>query len=317
MHWAQYIVTRLLGLLLTVFIGSIAVFMVMKAAPGDPAVAALGENARPELVAAFRAKHNLDAPPVQQYWRWLTGAVRGDFGLSLSVAADREISGLIVVRLPNTIFIGLLACLIAVALSLLAGTIAALQRGKLTDTLATSLAALGISMPDFWLSYVLILTLALGLGIFPSYGFTTPAQSLTGAVYSGFLPALAVGAPLAAVFSRTLRTALVESSHRDYVVAARSFGFRPSFIFVHWIFRNALIPYLTIIGLQIRYILGGVVVIERIFGIAGIGSLMVEGAFARDYPVVQACAIIFLVIVLSVNLLVDIVCSLLDPRRSR
>jgi peptide/nickel transport system permease protein len=317
MHWVQYLVTRLLGLLLTVLVGSIAVFMVMKAAPGDPAVAALGENARPELVAAFRAKHNLDVPLVQQYWRWLTGAVRGDFGLSLSVAANREISGLIVARLPNTIFIGFLACLIAVVLSLLAGTIAALQRGKLTDTIATSLAALGISMPDFWLSYVLVLTLALGLGIFPSYGFTTPAQSLTGALYSGFLPALAVAAPLAAVFSRTLRTALVESSHRDYVVAARSFGFRPSFIFVHWIFRNALIPYLTIIGLQIRYILGGVVVIERIFGIAGIGSLMVDGAFARDYPVVQACAIVFLVIVLSVNLLVDIVCSLLDPRRSR
>jgi peptide/nickel transport system permease protein len=317
MHLVQYLATRLLGLLLTVFIGSIAVFMVMKAAPGDPAMAALGENARPELVAAFRAKHNLDLPWVEQYWRWLTGAVQGEFGLSLSVAANREISGLIVARLPNTIFIGLLACLIAVVLSLFTGTIAALQRGKLTDTIATSLAALGISMPDFWLSYVLILTLALGLGIFPSYGFTTPAQSLTGAVYSGFLPALAVAAPLAAVFSRTLRTALVESSHRDYVVAARSFGFRPSFIFLHWIFRNALIPYLTIIGLQIRYILGGVVVIERIFGIAGIGSLMVEGAFARDYPVVQACAIIFLVIVLSVNLFVDIVCSLLDPRRSR
>jgi peptide/nickel transport system permease protein len=317
MHWVQYLVARVLGLLLTVFIGSIAVFMVMKAAPGDPAVAVLGENARPELVAAFRAKHNLDVPRVQQYWRWLTGAVRGDFGLSLSVAANRKISGLIAARLPNTMFIGLLACLIAVVLSLLAGTIAALQRGKLTDTIATSLAALGISMPDFWLSYVLVLTLALGLGIFPSYGFTTPAQSLIGAAYSGFLPALAVAAPLAAVFSRTLRTALIESSHRDYVVAARSFGFRPSFIFLHWIFRNALIPYLTIIGLQIRYILGGVVVIERIFGIAGIGSLMVEGAFARDYPVVQACAIVFLVIVLSVNLLVDIVCSLLDPRRAR
>ena len=317
MQLAKYVATRLLGLVLTVFVGSVAVFLVMKAAPGDPAVAALGENARPELVAAFRAKHNLDVPWIEQYWRWLKGAVRGEFGLSLSVAADRQISGLIAARLPNTIFIGLLALLIAVVLSLIAGTIAALRRGKLADTVATSLAALGISMPDFWLSYVLILTLALGLGIFPSYGFTAPAQSFSGALHSGFLPALAVAAPLAAVFSRTLRTALLESSHRDYVVAARSFGFRPAYIFLHWIFRNALIPYLTIIGLQIRYILGGVVVIERIFGIAGIGSLMVEGAFARDYPVVQACSVVFLVIVLSVNLIVDVVCSLLDPRRSR
>lgn len=317
MQWVKYVATRLLGLVATVFVGSLAVFLVMKAAPGDPAVAALGENARPELVAAFRARHNLDVPWAQQYWRWLSGAVRGEFGLSISVAADRRISGLIAARLPNTIFIGLLALVIAVALSLIAGTIAALRRGRLADTVATSLAALGISMPDFWLSYVLILTLALGLGLFPSYGFVAPEQSLSGALHSGFLPALAVAAPLAAVFARTLRTALLESSHRDYVVAARSFGFRPSTIFLHWIFRNALIPYLTIIGLQIRYILGGVVVIERIFGIAGIGSLLVEAAFARDYPVVQACSVVFLVIVLSVNLVVDVVCSLLDPRRSR
>lgn len=317
MQLAKYVAIRLIGLALTVLVGSFAVFLVMKAAPGDPAVAALGENARPELVAAFRAKHNLDVPWGEQYWRWLKGAVRGEFGLSLSVAADRQISGLIAARLPNTIFVGVLALVIAVILSLIAGTIAALRRGKLADTIATSLAALGISMPDFWLSYVLILALALGLGIFPSYGFTAPSQSFLGALYSGFLPAVAVAAPLAAVFSRTLRTALLESSNRDYVVAARSFGFRPSYIFLHWIFRNALIPYLTIIGLQIRYILGGVVVIERIFGIAGIGSLMVEGAFARDYPVVQACSVVFLVIVLSVNLVVDVVCSLLDPRRSR
>lgn len=317
MKWTRYVASRLAALVVTVLAGSFAVFLVMKAAPGDPAVAVLGENARPELVAAFRARHNLDAPVLVQYGRWAAGLARGDFGLSLTVAGDRPIAELIATRLPNTIFIGVLALLIAVALSLAAGSIAALRRGKPADTVATSLAALGISMPDFWLSYVLILGFALGLGLFPAYGFTAPAESLSGALHSGFLPALAVSAPLAAVFSRTLRTALLEASHRDYVVAARSFGFHPATIFLHWIFRNALIPYITIVGLQIRYILGGVVVIERIFGISGVGSLMVEAAFARDYPVVQACAVVFLIIVLSVNLLVDIACSLLDPRRAR
>ena len=317
MSWTRYVGTRLLALVVTVLIGSLVVFLVMKAAPGDPALAALGENARPELVAAFRAKHNLDAPWPVQYARWLSGVAHGDFGLSLTVASDRAISGLIAARLPNTIFVGLLALLIAVVLSMIAGTIAALRRGKLSDTIATSLAAVGVSMPDFWMSYVLILAFALWLGLFPAYGFVAPAQSFGGALYSGFLPALAVAAPLAAVFARTLRTSLLEAGNKDYVVAARSFGFHPAYVFVHWIFRNALIPYLTIIGLQIRYILGGVVVIERIFGISGIGSLMVDGAFARDYPVVQACAVVFLVIVLSVNLLVDVVCSLLDPKRAR
>jgi peptide/nickel transport system permease protein len=317
MGLTRYVAGRIGGLLLTVLVGSFAVFLVMKAAPGDPAVAVLGENARPELVAAFRAKHNLDVPLLVQYGRWVAGLAGGDLGLSLTVAADRPILGLIAARLPNTIFIGLLALLIAVSLSLVAGTVAALRRGRLSDTIATSLAAFGISMPDFWLSYVLILVLALGLGLFPSYGFVSPQQSLTGALYSGFLPALAVSAPLAAVFSRTLRTALLETGGRDYVVAARSFGFHPAFVFLHWVFRNALIPYITIIGLQIRYILGGVVVIERIFGISGVGSLMVDAAFGRDYPVVQACAVVFLLIVLTVNLVVDVVCSLLDPRRSR
>ena len=317
MTWTRHVAGRILTLLLTVLVGTFVVFVVMKAAPGDPAVAALGENARPELVAAFRARHNLDAPLLVQYGRWIASAAQGDFGRSLTVASDRPISGLIATRLPNTIFVGIFALVIAVGLSLIAGTIAALHRGKAVDTVATSIAALGISMPDFWLSYVLILTLALGLGIFPAYGFIAPTQSLSGAFYSGFLPALAVSAPLAAVFSRILRTSIIEASHRDFVVAARSFGFHPVFIFVHWIFRNALIPYITIIGLQIRYILGGVVVIERIFGIAGIGSLMVDGAFARDYPVVQACAVVFLIIVLAVNLVVDMVCSRLDPKRSR
>lgn len=317
MVWSRFLTGRLVALLLTVLAGSLVVFLVMKAAPGDPAVSALGENARPELVEAFRAKHNLDQPWPVQYWRWLTGVLRGDFGQSLTVAGGREISGLIAARLPNTIFIGILALLMAVSISLVAGTIAALRRGKLPDTIATSLAALGISMPDFWLSYVLILIFALGLGLFPAYGFIPPSQSFVEALHSGFLPALAVAAPLAAVFSRTLRTSLLEASHKDYVTAARSFGFKPTFVFLHWIFRNALIPYITIVGLQIRYILGGVVVIERIFGISGIGSLMVDAAFARDYPVVQACAVVFLLIVLSVNLFVDVVCSLLDPKRVR
>jgi peptide/nickel transport system permease protein len=122
---------------------------------------------------------------------------------------------------------------------------------------------------------------------------------------------------MAAVFARTLRTALLGVQHQDYVTAARSFGFHPASIFLHWTFRNALIPYITIVGLQIRYILGGVVVIERIFGVPGIGSLMVDAGFARDYPVVQACTIVFLAIVLAVNLAVDLACSALDPRRTR
>jgi peptide/nickel transport system permease protein len=317
MSLSRYIAARMAGSLAIIVVGCIAVFFVIKAAPGDPALAILGENATPEAVSTFRAQHNLDAPVLVQLADWLRGALRGDLGQSLTIAGGRPIGELIGSRLPNTLFIGLFAVTIAAVVSLAVGTIAALRRGRMADTVATSIAVLGISMPDFWLSYMLIFAFALGLGWLPSYGFISPRDSLSGAFYSGLLPAVAVAAPMAAVFARTLRTALLGIAHQDYVIAARSLGFRPVFILIHWIFRNALIPYLTVIGLQIRYILGGVVVIERIFGVPGVGSLMVDAGFARDYPVVQACTVVFLVIVLAVNLGVDLVCSFLDPRRTR
>ncbi|MGH6681930.1 MAG: ABC transporter permease, partial [Bradyrhizobium sp.] len=220
-------------------------------------------------------------------------------------------------RLPNTIFIGVYAVLLAVTASLIMGTIAALRHGRMADTVATSAAVLGVSMPDFWLSYVLIFVLALGAGWFPSYGFISPRESFSGALYSGFLPALAISAPMAAVFARILRASLLETRHREFVTVARAFGFSDVFVFLQYVMRNALIPYITVIGLQIRYLLGGVVVIEKVFGIPGIGSLIVDAAFGRDYPVVEDCAVTFLVIVLAVNLAVDIICSTLDPRRTR
>ena len=313
---ALYIAGRLVGALATILVGALVVFFVMKAAPGDPALTVLGENATPEAVAAFRAKHHLDAPLPAQFLLWLSGLLRGDFGLSLTIAGGIPISQLMASRLPITAFVGLYAVAIAVLVSLSMGTIAALRRGRAVDTVATSVAVLGISMPDFWLSYVLVFAFALGWKLFPAYGFISPADSLGGALHSGFLPALAISAPMAAVFARMLRTALLETASREYVVVARSFGFSRRFIFGHYIFRNALIPYVTIIGLQIRYLLGGVVVIERIFGIQGLGSLAVDAAFARDFPTVQACTVVFLGIVLLVNVVVDLVCAALDPRRT-
>jgi len=302
------------GVILLTLLGAAAVFFVMRAGYGDPALTALGDQATPEAIAAFHKRWGLDAPLAVQFWRWLSGALLGDFGTSMTVAGGVPIATLIGSRLPNTMFVGLYALAIAIAISLVAGTISALRHGRALDTAATSLAVLGISMPDFWLSYVLIYLLALGAGLFPSYGFVSPATSLAGAAYSGFLPAMAIAAPMAAAFTRILRTALVETLHRDHVRVARSLGYAGAFIFAHYVFRNALIPYVTVIGLQVRYLLGGTVVVERIFGIPGIGALMVDAAFGRDYPLVQACALTFLVCVLTVNFVVDLTCSALNPR---
>jgi peptide/nickel transport system permease protein len=302
------------GVFFIAFLGATLVFFVMRAGHGDPALSALGDLATPEAIADFHKRWGLDAPLIVQFWRWLSGALVGNFGISMTVAGGVPIADLIASRLPNTMFIGLYALAIAVVVSIVAGTVSALRHGRLIDSAATSMAVLGISMPDFWLSYVLVYALALGAGIFPSYGFISPAVSVPGAFYSGFLPALAVAAPMAAAFTRILRTALMETLHRDHVRVARSFGYSGPFIFVHHVFRNALIPYVTVIGLQVRYLLGGTVVIERIFGVPGIGALMVDAAFGRDYAVVQACALTFLAIVLIVNFLVDTICTALNPR---
>lgn len=314
---AQYLLGRLAGAFLTLLVGGFAVFLVMKAAPGDPALVALGEHATPDAVAAFRLRHNLDDPFLVQFWAWLQRMLVLDFGRSLTIAGGVSISKLFAFRVPNTAFIGIYALTFALLIALSMGTLSALQRGRVTDAAATSVAVVGISMPDFWLGYVLILVFALELQLLPSYGFTPLSQSLEGALLTGLLPALAIAAPMAAVFSRTLRASLLEHAHKDYVNVARSMGFSTAFIFVFYVFRNSIIPFIVVVGLQVRYLLGGVVVIERVFGVPGLGSLMVDAAFARDYPVVQACAISFLGTVLLVNLIVDVVCALLDPRRTR
>jgi peptide/nickel transport system permease protein len=306
---------RLAGALLLAILGAGLIFFTMHAAPGDPALAALGESATPQAIAAFRLHWHLDEPVTLQFVWWLSSALKGQFGESLTVAGGTSVAALIAGRLPNTIFIGLYALILAALISIAAGTVAALKRGRNADVIATSAAIFGISMPDFWLSYMLIYVFALGIGWFPAYGFVQPQISLAAAIHSGTLPALAIATPMAASFTRILRACLIEELQKDHVRVARSFGYGKFFVFVHFVFRNALIPYITVIGLQVRYLFGGTVIIERVFGIPGIGSLMVDAGFARDFPVVQACALAFLLSVLVVNLTVDAICTALNPRR--
>ncbi|RQU68203.1 ABC transporter permease [Burkholderia cenocepacia] len=310
----QRILSKPILLIAMCIFGALAVFFTMRAAPGDPALIVLGEQANPQSVAAYRAANHLDDPVLSQFGRWGTGLLKGDMGVSLSVAKDQPIGQLVHDRLPITLFIGAYALVLALVFSLVAAPLAARHRGKAIDVAATSVAVLGISMPDFWLAYVLVFVFSLTWHVFPAYGFVSPLDSLTGAIYSGFLPALAISAPMAAVFTRILRVTLIENQSKDYVRAARSFGFGSRFTFYNYVLRNAMVPFLTVVGIQARYLIGGTVVIERVFGIPGLGSLMVDGAFARDYPVVQDCALVFLICILLVNLVVDLACQALDPR---
>ena len=317
MGFPTYLAGRLFGALATVLAGSFAIFLVIQAAPGDPALAVLQESASPQAIADFRRAHGLDRPVLVQYAALIGNALHGDLGQSLTMGGGVPISRLILQRLPNTVFLGLYAIGLALALSLVAGTVAASQRGRGADAVVTMAAVGLISMPDFWLSYMLVLLFALRLGVFPAYGFTPPGTSLAGALSTGFLPALSICAAMTGFFSRILRASLLETWRRPYVVAARSFGLGRRFIYLHYILRNAVVPLVVVMGFQVRHLLGGVVVIEKVFGIPGLGSLIVDGAFARDYPLVLACSLTFLTVVVLVNLGVDLACTALDPRRSR
>lgn len=317
MNVAPYILVRAFSAAATILAGAFVIFLVLQLAPGDPAITVLGENANPDAVAAFRREHGLDRPPVVQFGRFLAGALTGDFGQSLTIGGGVPIVGLILQRLPNTMFVGLYAMTIAVALSLVLGTIGAWRQGTAVDTTVTAAVVTLISMPDFWAGYMLVILFSLQFSLFPAFGFTAPSESLRGALYSGFLPALTVSAHMTGFFSRILRSSLLETWRRNYVLAARSFGLGGPFVYRHYVLRNAVIPLVIVMGLQIRNLLGGIVIIEKIFGIAGLGSLMIDGVFARDYPLVLVCAMTFLALVIAVSFLVDVICLLLDPRRNR
>ncbi len=317
MGFASYLAGRLFGAVATILAGSLAIFLVIQAAPGDPALAVLQENATPQAIADFHRAHGLDRPVLVQYATLMGHALQGDFGQSLTMGGGVPIGRLILQRLPNTVFLALYALGLALAVSLVAATGAAARRGRGTDAVVTTLAVGLISMPDFWLSYMLVLLFALQFQVFPAYGFTPPGSSLAGALFTGFLPALSICAAMTGFFSRILRASLLETWRRPYVMAAQSFGFGRRFVYVHYILRNAIVPLVVVMGFQVRHLLGGVVVIEKVFGIPGLGSLIVDGAFARDYPLVLACSLTFLVAVVLVNLAVDLACTALDPRRGR
>ena len=317
MGFASYLAGRLFGAVATILAGSLAIFLVIQAAPGDPALAVLQENATPQAIADFHRAHGLDRPVLVQYATLMGHALQGDFGQSLTMGGGVPIGRLILQRLPNTVFLALYALGLALAVSLVAATAAAARRGRGTDVVVTTLAVGLISMPDFWLSYMLVLLFALQFQVFPAYGFTPPGSSLAGALFTGFLPALSICAAMTGFFSRILRASLLETWRRPYVMAAQSFGFGRRFVYAHYILRNAIVPLVVVMGFQVRHLLGGVVVIEKVFGIPGLGSLIVDGAFARDYPLVLACSLTFLVAVVLVNLAVDLACTALDPRRGR
>ena len=280
------------------------VFALIHLVPGDPVQAMLGESAAEEDIAALRARLGLDRPLLEQYGIFLSGAVGGDLGTSLRTG--EPVVDTIVSRLPATLELSIAAMLVALGVAIPLGIVAAVRRGTVVDHGATALALAGVSIPNFWLGPLLAIVFAVELGWLPVSGRGTLAHLV--------LPAVTLGTALAAILARMTRAALVEELRKPYVLAARARGASRTRTVLRHALPNSLIPVVTLVGLQCGALLSGAVITETIFAWPGIGRLLIQSIGFRDYPMVQGCVLLIAVIYVGVNLVIDLVYGLLDPR---
>lgn len=284
--------------------------------PGDPAIAIAGENATPAMVEQTRERLGLNDPFLVQYGRWIGDAVQGDLGTSLF--SSRTVRGAIVERLPVTLGLTFAALALAVLVAVPAGTLAALKRGTWLDRATTMSATMGVAMPNFWLGLLLVLVFAIQNPWFPATGYEPITEGVSAWAQHVFLPAVALGAAACAELTRQLRSAVIDVLDQDYVRTARAKGLRTPRVVGKHVLKNAAVPVVTVLGLQVTRLLGGAVIIEQVFAIPGIGQLAVSSVFNRDVPMILGVVFVAAVLAVFVNLLVDISYSWFNPKvRSR
>ncbi len=311
-----YILRRLLMGLVMVLIVTIMIFLFMRLLPGDPLEVYINQsdmsNLSPDQLQQLRQKFGLDKPMPMQYIHWIYGVFRGDFGRSIYY--DIQVRRLIVERLPVTIHLGFLAFLLSALLGISAGVICALRRGTWIDTVVTFLANIGITMPSFWVGIILIYLLALKTGWLPVHGYTSPFEDLWLSTKQVIMPVICLSLFSVASLTRLTRSSMLEVIQQDYIRTAWAKGLRERVIIMRHTIKNALIPVITVMGLQIAFIFGGSVLIETVFNIPGVGRLMTQSVMQQDFQVVQAGALIIAIVVVLINLIVDISYGWLDPR---
>lgn len=308
-----YIAKRLLYTIPVVLIVSIMVFSLLHMAGGDPAAMMLGEQADPELLAQVRKDMGLDRPLYEQYWNWLSRAARGDLGRSIHPTRD-YVSDLILQRLPVTLQLGLQAMLLSLIVGIPFGVMAGMKRGSRLDLLALNFSSLGISMPGFLLALILIFVFSLLLRWLPPSGYLPPLKDPIGNLRQMALPTVTMAAFLSAFVVRMTRSSVVDAMSQEFIVTARAKGLRELVVVRRHALKVALIPVVTIVGLQLGHVLGGSVIVEYIFALPGLGKLIIDAVYARDFPVVQGAILVMSVGFVLVNLAVDLIYGYLDPR---
>jgi peptide/nickel transport system permease protein len=307
-----FLCKRILILIATLFLVSGVIFLVLRVIPGDPAQIILGIQATPEALQELRHKLGLDLPLIVQYANWLGGLFRGDFGQS--IAYDVPITSLILSRLEVTVPLAFLSILFAVLFSIPLGIYAATRRNHLGDYGVMLFSQIGLAIPQFWAGILLILFFSVHLQWFAAGGFKPWADSPFLALKSLLLPALSLGIIRAAVLARLTRSCMLETLGEDYIRTARAKGLAEKVVVYKHGFRNALIPVITILGLQMGELLAGAIVIENVFHLPGLGRLVFLAIGQRDLPVVQGVGLLIAFIIVVMNFLVDISYGVVDPR---
>jgi peptide/nickel transport system permease protein len=318
----EYILKRILQVIPTVLMITLVVFAMMQAIPGDPIVALLGDAYDEEDAIRLRREYGLDKPIVAQYAIWLGKLMRGDWGESY--LSGRNVLDDVVLRLPVTVELIILAMAVALIIALPAGIIAALRQNTWADYTAMTSALVGISIPDFFLGILLLLVFSFALhGLLPSSGWvylpgTCPTvvcdESVGGNLKHVIMPAIALGVGRAAILTRLLRASMLEVIRMEYITTARAKGLVENLVIIKHALKNALIPTVTIMGLQVGFMIGGAIVVETLFAIPGLGTYGINAIITRDYQQVQGFILLVALCFVLVNFLVDLTYSVLDPR---
>jgi peptide/nickel transport system permease protein len=314
----RYLVQRIWQLIPVLILVSMAVFLIVRVIPGDPVLVMMGvdpeERSRisDAQYQALQQQLGLDRPIYVQYFNWVSRIVQGDMGLSLR--SRRPIFEVIFERYPATIYLALAALLTGLTIAIPAGVIAAIRQNTSADYAAMGLALWGIAMPNFWLALMLILFFSLYLGWLPSIGYASPMDAPWRFLQHACLPALVMGTDLAAPLTRYIRAEMIEQLRQDYVRTAWAKGLPGRLVIVRHALKNSLVAAVTVVGLQTARLLGGSTIVETVFSWPGIGRLLIEGIYSRDYPIVQGSVLLIAVTYVFINLFVDVAYKWLDPR---
>jgi peptide/nickel transport system permease protein len=309
---ASYAVGRVAQFIPTLLLVSIVVFLMVRAIPGDAAHVLLGPTAKPEQIVALRKQMGLDRPIWYQYWTWVTGVLRGDFGRSW--INDYPVAKLIRQKIPATLTLAIAAMIFALAVSIPLGILSAIKTGSWIDRLVSLYTSLTLAIPTFWLGVLLVLVVSLHLKWVPPSGYVPVLDDPVQGIKLILLPAITLGAYLSSIFTRFLRSSVTEILEQDFVRTAYAKGLRRRRVVTGHVLRNALNPVVTMLGIQFGGLLGGAVIVEAIFDVPGLGRLLVTSISSRDYAVVQATILLAAVAFLVVNLITDLLYDVLDPR---